>query len=109
MVKILFSRRLWRLPLPPPAAAALRPAGLRLRLTPLSDHSIVIKKGRPRQRTALDIVSSAFRCGRPRSVVAVGPFHALMALLGFDGKGRDGPGLEPPERDRLAGLLAEPV
>src|SRR5215468_5933171 len=42
-------------------------------------------------------------------VVAVGPLHALVALLGLDREGRDRPGLETLQRDRLAGLLAVAV
>ncbi len=42
----------------------------------------------------------------PASVVAVGALHALVALLGLEREGGDGPGLEAAQVDRLGGLLA---
>ena len=44
-----------------------------------------------------------------RSVVAVNPLTALVALLGVDAQGGDGPGFEPAQADWVAGLLAVPV
>src|SRR5712691_7388260 len=43
------------------------------------------------------------------SLVPVHALAALVALLRLDRQGGDGAGLQPPERDRLAGLLAEAV
>src|SRR5262245_47856359 len=47
--------------------------------------------------------------GRRRSVVAVDALAALVALLGLDRQRGDRAGLEPANRDRLAGLLAVSV
>src|SRR2546430_16094113 len=48
----------------------------------------------------------------PYTTLFRSPVHALaalVALLRLDRQGGDGAGFQPPERDRLAGLLAEAV
>ena len=42
----------------------------------------------------------------PHSLVAIDLLALFVALLRFHGKGRDRPGFETLERDRLAGLFA---
>src|SRR5438094_7463929 len=51
-----------------------------------------------------------FALGRPAALlVAVGPLHALVALLRLDRQRCDRPRLKPADADRLVGLLAIPV
>ena len=44
-----------------------------------------------------------------RSVVPINPLAPLMSLLGLHRKRGDRSGFKPPDRDRVAGLLAVPV
>src|SRR3546814_15845698 len=92
-----------------PAAAALRPAGVRYHLavlTSLPCRSSFAPKGR-QERKGPRPATRPFRmlpC-RQDSVVAVGALHALVPLLGFDGDGGDRPSPEAAQRERLAGFL----